>query len=61
MIHLPLEAGSHRYEEEKTLYINHSIEKIESRDLEMGIETGVYNQRGVTAKTLDEGGKQERE
>ena len=36
------------------------IEKFESRDLERGIEIGVYNQRGVVVKSLDEGGEQER-
>lgn len=31
MIHLPLEASSHRYEEVDTLYIGHSIEKIDNK------------------------------
>ena len=31
MIHLPLQASSSKYEEEKTLYITHSIDAIESR------------------------------
>ena len=31
MIHLPLQASSSKYEEENTLYINHSIEKIDER------------------------------
>jgi len=31
MIHLPLQASSSKYEEENTLYINHSIDKIERR------------------------------
>jgi len=37
------------------------IEKIESKDLERGIEIGIYNQRSVVTKSLGEGGKQERE
>ena len=36
------------------------IEEISSRDLERGIEIGIYNQRGVVTKSLGEGGKQER-
>ncbi len=31
MIHLPLQASSSKYEEENTLYINHSIERIDER------------------------------
>jgi len=31
MIHLPLQASSSQYEEENTLYINHSIERIDER------------------------------
>ena len=31
MIHLPLQASSSKYEEENTLYINHSIERIDKR------------------------------
>jgi len=31
MIHLPLQASSSKYEEENTLYIHHSIEKIDKR------------------------------
>jgi len=41
--------------------IREVIEKVESRDMERGIEVGIYNQRGVITKSLDEGGKQERE
>ena len=37
------------------------IEEISSKDMEMGIEIGIYNQRGVVTKSLGEGGKQERE
>jgi len=37
------------------------IEQYESRDVEEGIEVGLFNQRGVTSRTLGEGGKQERE
>ena len=35
------------------------IEDIESTDLHRGFETGIKNKRGVTARALDEGGKQE--
>jgi polysaccharide deacetylase 2 family uncharacterized protein YibQ len=31
MVHLPLEAGSHKYEEEQTLYINVSLDEIKKR------------------------------
>jgi len=37
------------------------IEKIKSKDLEIGIEIGIYNQRGAIIKSISEGGKQERE
>jgi hypothetical protein len=36
------------------------IESTRSRDLERGLGNGVYNQRGVTGRTLTEGGRQER-
>ena len=36
------------------------IEGISSKDMERGIEIGIYNQRGVVTKSLGEGGKQER-
>lgn len=36
------------------------IEKIKSKKLEEGIQTGIYNQRGVWTKSLDDGGLQER-
>jgi len=36
------------------------IEQYESRDVEKGIEVGLFNQRGVTLRALGEGGKQER-
>ena len=41
--------------------IREVIEKVNSRDMERGIEVGIYNQRGVITKSSDEGGKQERE
>lgn len=37
------------------------IEEVSSRDLELGIEIGVYNKRGVWSKSLGEGGIQERQ
>ena len=37
------------------------LERYESRDMERGIEVGLYNQRGMTTRALGEGGKQERE
>ncbi|MBE9114394.1 hypothetical protein IQ249_00635 [Lusitaniella coriacea LEGE 07157] len=37
------------------------IEEIASRDIELGIETGVYNLRGVWSKSIGEGGIQERQ
>ncbi|RLI89310.1 MAG: hypothetical protein DRO65_04225, partial [Candidatus Altiarchaeales archaeon] len=37
------------------------IEEISSKEMERGIEIGIYNQRGVVSKSLGEGGKQERE
>jgi hypothetical protein len=37
------------------------LEWCESRDIEAGIEDGLYNQRGVTIRYMDEGGTQERE
>jgi len=37
------------------------IEQYESREVEEGIEEGLFNQRGVTRRALGEGGKQERE
>lgn len=37
------------------------IEEISSKEMERGIEIGIYNQRGIVAKSLGEGGKQERE
>ena len=36
------------------------IERCESLDIEKGIEIGKFNQRGVTTRTLSEGGEQER-
>ncbi len=36
------------------------IEEIESEQLERGFEVGTYNNRGVTTRTLTEGGAQER-
>jgi hypothetical protein len=36
------------------------IERCASIDLERGIEVGKFNQRGVTTRTLSEGGEQER-
>jgi transcriptional regulator with XRE-family HTH domain len=36
------------------------IESTRSRDLERGVGTGVYNQRGVTGRNMNEGGRQER-
>ncbi len=41
--------------------VREAIEKISSKDMERGIEVGIYNQRGVVIKSPDEGGKQERE
>lgn len=37
------------------------IEEVSSRDLELGIEIGVYNKRGVWIKSIGEGGIQERQ
>jgi len=37
------------------------IERYENRDIERGIEFGIYNQGNVTIRSLREGGKQERE
>ena len=37
------------------------IQEISSRDLELGVEIGVYNKRGVWSKSIDEGGIQERQ
>ena len=37
------------------------LERYESRNIERGIEVGLYNQRGLTSRALSEGGKQERE
>lgn len=37
------------------------IEQYESRNIERGVETGLFNQRGGTVRALGEGGKQERE
>jgi hypothetical protein len=37
------------------------IEEIASKDLEAGIDIGIYNKRGVWTKSLSEGGRQERE
>jgi len=37
------------------------LEQYETRDVERGIEVGLYNKRGVTSRALGEGGKQERE
>ena len=35
MIHLPLQASSSKYEEENTLYINHDVNRIEKRILDL--------------------------
>lgn len=37
------------------------VEEVSSRELELGIELGVYNQRGVWSKSIGEGGLQERQ
>ena len=37
------------------------LESIASGDIARGLEIGVYNARGVVSRSLDEGGKQERE
>jgi len=37
------------------------LERYESRNIEEGLEVGLYNQRGATMRALGEGGKQERE
>lgn len=37
------------------------IERIESNELEGGLETGRFNQRGVASRVFGEGGKQERD
>jgi hypothetical protein len=36
------------------------IESTRSRDLERGFGNGVYNQRGVTGRNMNEGGRRER-
>ena len=40
--------------------VRNIVEQIGSIDLERGIEIGKFNQRGVTSRTLSEGGEQER-
>lgn len=40
--------------------IRNVIELVESNDLEEGIQTGVYNSRGMTTREIGEGGGQER-
>ena len=37
------------------------VEEVSSRELELGIELGVYNKRGVWSKSIGEGGLQERQ
>jgi hypothetical protein len=37
------------------------IEEVSCRELELGIEIGVYNKRGVWSKSIGEGGLQERQ
>lgn len=41
--------------------VRNAIEAIESDDLEQGIRLAVYNNRGVTTRSIGEGGGQERE
>lgn len=41
--------------------VRDALEKVASRDMERGIEIGIYKQRGVHTKSPEEGGKQERE
>jgi hypothetical protein len=42
------------------LIVRDVVERIESRDLEMGLELGLQNSRGVTSRGLTDGGAQER-
>jgi hypothetical protein len=37
------------------------VEEVSSRELELGIERGVYNKRGVSVKSIGEGGLQKRQ
>lgn len=41
--------------------VREMIEEIASRELEEGLESGVYNKRGVHSKFIDDGGLQERQ
>jgi hypothetical protein len=41
--------------------IREIIEEVQSRYLELGLEIGVYNKRGVWSKSIGEGGIQERQ
>ena len=41
--------------------VREMIEEIASRDLEEGLEMGIYNKRGVHSKFIDDGGLQERQ
>jgi len=43
------------------LGVREVIEEVSSRELELGIEIGVYNKRGVWSKSVGEGGLQERQ
>jgi hypothetical protein len=37
------------------------LEDLDSDHIDKGLETAIYNSRGVTTRSLDEGGRQERE
>jgi hypothetical protein len=43
------------------LAVREVIEEVSSRELELGIEIGVYNKRGVRSKPIGQGGLQERQ
>jgi hypothetical protein len=44
-----------------TLPVRNLLERLANRKIEEGWQTGIYNKRGVTTRSLTEGGRQERE